>query len=123
MIFTRWQWCTLVVMAAYEVICTLAATLWIGFVVAVLAIGCRVMAKLRSKRRRVTRLLDVVRSPLWLGSRGQLRWRDRVLRYYGVRPSRQRPGLARHYSDIHVLFQRIEPGRLIARLAAEAVRR
>ena len=110
-------------MAAFEVICTLAATLWIGFVAAALGIGYRVMAKLRSRRRRINRLLDVVRSPLGFGRRDarHLRWRDRVLRYYGVPP--RRSGIAGHYGDLVAVLRGITPERLIAPLVALEVSR
>ena len=51
-------------MAVFEVICTVAATLWIGFVVGALVIGYRITAKLRARRRRFNRLFDAVRAPL-----------------------------------------------------------
>ncbi|WP_319450600.1 MULTISPECIES: hypothetical protein [unclassified Mycobacterium] len=73
-------------MAVFEVICTVAATLWIGFVVAALVIGYRITAKLRARRRRINRLFDAVRAPLGFRRRDawHRRWRDGVLRYYGV---------------------------------------
>jgi hypothetical protein len=70
----------LVVMAtAFQVICALAATLWICFVVAALAIGYRFMAKLRSRRRRINRLLSAVGLPIRPGRRyGVMRSRKAV---------------------------------------------
>jgi hypothetical protein len=53
-------------MAAVEVIYLLAASLWIGVVVAALCIGIRLMMKFRAKRRRMNRILDAVRFPLRL---------------------------------------------------------
>lgn len=57
-------------MAVVEVIYVVAATLWIVAVVAALCIGCLVITKYRKRRRRMTRLFDVVRMPLEIGSRG-----------------------------------------------------
>lgn len=60
---------TLVGMTAVEVIYLIAAILWIGAVLAALAIGTYVALRLRARRRRVTRLLGAVRDPAaWLGS-------------------------------------------------------
>jgi hypothetical protein len=85
-------------MAVFEVICTVAATLWICFVVAALGIGYRFMVKLRSRRRRINRLFDVVRAPLGFRRRDawHRRWRDGVLRYYGVS---QRSGIKRYWRE------------------------
>jgi hypothetical protein len=86
-------------MAVFEVICTVAATLWICVVVAALGIGYRIMAKLRARRRRINRLLDAFRSPFGFRSRDvwHRRWRDGVLRYYGVP---QRSGITRYYREL-----------------------
>ena len=69
-------------MAAVEVIYLLAASLWIGIVVAALCIGVRVVMKLRARRRRMNRFLDVVWTPVRLctgqavlGSREVHGWR------------------------------------------------
>jgi hypothetical protein len=105
-------------MAAFEVICTLAAALWICFVVVAVGIVYTVMAKLRSRRRRINRLLDAIRSPLRRGRRDawHLRWRDQVRRYYGVQP--RRSGVTRFSRALPTVLRAIEPERLIARLVA-----
>jgi hypothetical protein len=51
-------------MAAIEVIYLVAATLWIGAVLAALCIGIRLVVKFRARRRRVNRLIDIVRIPV-----------------------------------------------------------
>jgi Flp pilus assembly protein TadB len=53
-------------MAAVEVIYLLAASLWIGVVVAALCIGVRMVVKFRARRRRMNRLLDLVWTPVRL---------------------------------------------------------
>ncbi len=53
-------------MAAVEVIYLVAATLWIGVVVAALCIGIRLVLKFRARRRRVNRFLDIVWIPVLL---------------------------------------------------------
>jgi hypothetical protein len=53
-------------MAAIEVIYLVAATLWIGVVLAALCIGIRLVVKFRARRRRVNRLIDIVRIPVLL---------------------------------------------------------
>ena len=75
-------------MAPVDVIYLLAASLWIGIVVATLSIGVRVVLKLRARRRRMNMLLDLVRTPVRLctgqavlGSRQAHGWR-RVGRQY-----------------------------------------
>jgi hypothetical protein len=101
-------------MAVFEVICTLAAALWICFVVVAVGIVYTVMAKLRSRRRRINRLLDAIRTPFGFGRRDawHLRWRDRVLRYYGVQPR------SRFSRAVPTVLRAIEPERLLARLVA-----
>jgi hypothetical protein len=69
----------LVVMSAFEVICTLAATLWICVVLVAAVVGYRFMAKLRARRRRIDRLLYVVRMPVRLANRDGWQ-RDQVFR-------------------------------------------
>ncbi len=65
-------------MAAVEVIYLLAATLWIGVVLAALCIGVRFVLKFRARRRRINRVLDVVRIPVrlctWQGPGSGIRW-------------------------------------------------
>jgi hypothetical protein len=72
-------------MAAFQVIYVVAASLWIFVVLAALCIGCRFMAKLHNRRRRISRLFDVVRVPNQIGTRGVLflRWCERACRPYG----------------------------------------
>jgi hypothetical protein len=53
-------------MAAVEVIYLVAATLWIGVVVAALCIGIRLVLKFRARRRRMNRFLDIVWIPVLL---------------------------------------------------------
>lgn len=84
---------------ALQVICTLAAISWICVLVSALAIGCRVAVKLRAKRRRINRLLNVVRLP----------WRPVTTR---------RSGMVGKYDRALTLLQRIERDRVIARLVA-----
>jgi hypothetical protein len=75
---------TLVVMAAVEVIYLVAATSWIGVVLAALGIGIRLVVKFRARRRRVNRLLDIVWRPVQLCTgQGQRRRPAR-----GSRPTR-----------------------------------
>lgn len=50
-------------MPTVEVIYLIAAVLWIGVVLGALAVGIYVACRLRARRRRLTRILDVVRSP------------------------------------------------------------
>jgi hypothetical protein len=59
-------------MAVFEVIYTVAATLWILVVVAALCIACRVMAKLRTRQRRINRLFGVLHVPIVIGKHGVL---------------------------------------------------
>jgi hypothetical protein len=55
--------------AVVEMVYLVAATLWIVVVLAALAIGVRVMLKIRARRRRMNQLLAVVRLPLVLAGR------------------------------------------------------
>ena len=60
-----------------EAIYLVAALLWIGAALGAVAVLVIVAVKLRSRRRRINRLLDVVRVParLYAGSvRTQMRW-------------------------------------------------
>ncbi len=72
-------------MGAVEVIYLVAASLWIVVVVTVACIGVRVALKLRARRRRVQRLLDLV-----LGRGTGRSWRvdQRVLTALGMPPAR-----------------------------------
>ena len=54
-------------MTAVEMIYLTAAILWIGVVVAALGLGLRFMLKWRAKRRRITRILNLVNLPIRLG--------------------------------------------------------
>jgi hypothetical protein len=67
-------------MAAVQVIYVVAASLWIFVVLAALCIGCRFIVKFHKRRRRMSRLLDVVRVPIEIGTRGVsfLRWCERA---------------------------------------------
>jgi hypothetical protein len=47
--------------AFVEVIYVVAATLWIFVVLSAVCIGCRLIMKIRARRRRMTRLLRVAR--------------------------------------------------------------
>jgi hypothetical protein len=88
-----------VMATAFQVICALAAVSWICVLVAALAVGCRVVAKLRSKRRRINRLFNVVRLP----------WRP---------ATRRRSGMAGHYDRALALLADVELDRVIARVVA-----
>jgi hypothetical protein len=109
--------------AAFEVICALAATLWICFVVAALAIGYRVMVKLRSRRRRINRLLDVVFLPIRLSRGYGVTPRRRVLRLPWRQVPPRRTGVAGHYDRTLALLLGLEPDRVIANLVARAAKR
>ncbi|MCW2512020.1 MAG: hypothetical protein JWR11_1062 [Mycobacterium sp.] len=61
-------------MAAVDVIYLLAAILWIGVVLAALAVGIRVAVKFRARRRRINRVLAAVRMPVRL-----VMWQDGLL--------------------------------------------
>jgi hypothetical protein len=73
-------------MAASEVICVVAASLWIVVVLAAAAIGCVVLVKFRRRRRKVNRLFDVVRVPIQIGTQGVLLLRRCVPVTASVRP-------------------------------------
>jgi hypothetical protein len=105
-------------MAAFEVICTLAAMLFICCVVVAVGIVYTVMARLRARRRRINRLLQAVRTPFGLSRRDvwHLRWRDRVLRYYGL--PRQRSTATRLSCALPTVLRAIEPQRLLANVVA-----
>jgi hypothetical protein len=105
-------------MAAFEVICTLAAMLFICCVVVAVGIVYTVMARLRARRRRINRLLQAVRTPFGLSRRDvwHLRWRDRVLRYYGL--PRQRSTATRLSRALPTVLRAIEPQRLLANVVA-----
>jgi len=76
----------LVVVAAVDVIYVVAATLWILVVLTAVAIGCRLIVKIRARRRRMRRLFGVVRVPRQLGRRigVLLRSCDRAGRPYAL---------------------------------------
>lgn len=72
-------------MAAVEVIYLVAATLWIGVVVAALCIGIRLVLKFRARRRRVNRFLDIVWIPVLLCTGQGQRRRPGIRRTRAVR--------------------------------------
>lgn len=76
-------------MVAVEVICVVAASLWIFVVLAALGIGCYLVMKFRKKRRRMSRLFDVVRVPIQFGTQGVLLLRrcESAGRTYGAMAS------------------------------------
>jgi hypothetical protein len=76
---------TLIVMAAVEVIYLVAATLWIGVVVAALSIGVRLVLKFRARRRRMNRFIDIVWIPVLLCTGQGQRRRSRFGRPRAVR--------------------------------------
>jgi hypothetical protein len=72
-------------MAAVEVIYLVAATLWIGIVLAALCIGIRLVLKFRARRRRVNQFLDIVWIPVLLCTGQGPRRRSGIRRARAVR--------------------------------------
>ena len=79
-------------MGAVEVIYLVAASLWIVVVVTVACIGVRLVLKLRARRRRVQRMLDLV---LGRGLGSGVRLDQRVLTALGMPAARAVSGRPR----------------------------